>query len=95
MRNYFSLGPTPSDEDCAQVGLEDYYEKARPECKRFIELLRLVFGPEPPGAQLAVKSFPHDFGSYYEVICYFDTDIPESVAYAHRLDDETPTTWEG
>jgi hypothetical protein len=95
MRNFFTIGPTPLDEPCAQVGTPDYHEKALPECRRFIALLRRVFGPEPPGAQLAVKSFPHDFGTYLEVVCYFDTGISESVEYAHRLDDETPTTWEG
>ena len=40
MRDYFSIGPTPSEEDCAQVGQPDYRRKAIAECQRFIELIR-------------------------------------------------------
>jgi hypothetical protein len=29
------------------------------------------------------------------VVCWFDTDLPASVAYAYRCDNETPATWEG
>jgi hypothetical protein len=28
MRDYFCIGPTPSNEDCAQVGQPNYREKA-------------------------------------------------------------------
>jgi hypothetical protein len=95
MRHFLTLGPTPADEDCAQVGAPDYVERAIPECKRFIALLRRVFGPEPQGAELKIKACDHDFGTYHEVVCYYDPTIPESVAYAVRCEDETPTTWEG
>ena len=47
MRDFFTLGPVPSDEPCAKVGEPDYRMRAVPECQRFIELLRRVFGPEP------------------------------------------------
>jgi hypothetical protein len=95
MRDYLPLGPTPSDEPCGCVGEENYADRARAECKRFMALLRHTFGPEPAGAQLAAKWFDHDFGRYCEVVCWFDTDIPESMDYAFRCDAETPTTWEG
>jgi hypothetical protein len=95
MRDYFTLGSTPYEEDCAQVGTEGYYERAKAECKRYIELLRKIFGNEPDGARLAIKSFPHDFGTYYEVVCWFDTGLKESVEYAEKCEDEGPGTWEG
>ncbi len=95
MENYFTLGPTPRDESCACVGEDDYMPRARAECKRFIALLRKKFGPEPEGAHFAVKSFMHDFGTYHEVVCWFDTDISESVEYAQRCEDDAPATWEG
>lgn len=95
MRNFFTLGPTPTDEDCAQVGTPNYQTRALKECRRFIALLRRVFGSEPEGAELRVSGFDHDFGRYYEVVCWFDTEMPASVAYASRCDDETPATWEG
>lgn len=93
-KDYVSLGPTPSEEPCAAVGQPRYREQALEECNRFIMFLRTVFGPEPDGAQLAVKWFPHDFGSYCEVVCYYDPAIQASVDYAFRCENETPSTWE-
>jgi hypothetical protein len=94
MRDYLTLGSAPCGEDCAQVGQPNYHERARHECQRFIDLIHRTVGPEPEGARLAIKSFPHDFGSYDEVICYFNTEIKASVDYAYRCESEAPTTWE-
>lgn len=95
MKDFLTLGPTPCEEPCAQVGEPDYREKALAECQRFILLLRQTFGPEPEGAWLSVKWFPHDFGSYCEVVCHYTTNSPASVDYAFRCEAETPATWEG
>lgn len=61
-----SLGPVPGDEDCAQVGTPDYYDRAGGECRRHIALLRAKFGAEPEGARFRIKCCPHDFGTYLE-----------------------------
>ena len=95
MRDFFPLGPTPREEDCAYVGEPDYGRKAPQECQRFIALLREIFGPEPEGAALRIKAFEHDFGTYHEVVCWFNPEIPESVDYAMRCENNTPATWEG
>ena len=95
MQNYFCLGPSPHEEDCAQVGQPHYREKALAECTRFIQLLRKTIGPEPEGARLSTKWFEHDFGEYCEVVCYFNTDSQASVEYAQRCEDDAPATWEG
>jgi hypothetical protein len=94
MRDYFCIGPTPSEEGCAYVGEPDYRRKAIEECRRFIELIRRTLGPEPAGAELATTSFPHDFGTYYEVVIWFEPDDAAAVAYAKRCDSDAPTTWE-
>src|SRR5436190_24087056 len=93
MRHYFAIGPSPHEEECAMVGEPGYRQKAIEECTRFIRLLREMFGPEPEGAWLRVQWSPHDFGDYCEVVCSFDTDFSDAVAYAHRCDDEAPATW--
>lgn len=93
--DYLTLGSTPPEEDCAQVGQPDYNERSQRECKRFIALLRRTFGPEPEGARLAIKLFPHDFGSYREVVCYYENNNPKAIEYAFRCESETPATWEG
>ncbi len=95
MKNYFSIGASPSEEDCAQVGQPGYRTKALAECQRFIQLIRETLGTEPEGAALAIKSFDHDFGVYYEVVCWFDIENQEAQAYALCCDNDAPATWEG
>ncbi len=95
MRHYFCIGASPCEEDCAQVGMPGYHRKAITECERFIQLIRNTVGPEPEGAELAIKSFDHDFGVYYEVVCWFETDNEAAREYAARCEDDAPATWEG
>lgn len=94
MTDYLNIGGSPTDEHCAQVGQPDYYEKGRAECVAFKHQLVRAFGEEPDGAHLAVKSFPHDFGNYLEVICYFDDDNEKAREYAFRLEGNTPALWD-
>ena len=95
MKNYFCIGPSPHEEDCAQVGQPGYRRKAIAECERFIQLIRDTVGLEPEGAELGIKSFDHDFGVYFEVICWFETDNEAARAYAARCEDDAPATWKG
>lgn len=88
------LGPAPSEEDCAQVGRDDYEERARRECMAYIEAIRKVVGMEPEGARLRVARQAHDYGSYLEVVCEYDGNSPDAANYAARCDEQAPTTWE-
>lgn len=96
MRDYISIGSTPCDEECAQVGDSDYRSKAINECKRFIELIRKVNGPEPElsTAILLTKSFPHDFGTYYEVVVQFDDEDEIGLDYALFVEGNSPQRWD-
>ena len=93
MREYLEIGATPCEEDCAQVGSDDYHVRARGECRRFIEAIRQVCGAEPEGAALVIKSNPHDFGSYLEVAVRFDDEDEAACAYAYKVEAEAPSTW--
>ena len=94
MRDHITIGPVPCEEPCAQVGAPDYQQQARQECTRFINLLRRTLGEEPENAHLAIKSNPHDFGTYYEVVCHFDDDDEEAAKYAYRCESEAPSQWD-
>jgi hypothetical protein len=94
MRDYMEIGPSPCDEPCVNVGEESYDPRARDECARFIELIRKKLGPEPDGARLAIKSNPHVFGSYLDVVCYFEDSDEEARAYAFLCESEAPRTWQ-
>jgi hypothetical protein len=95
MQDFIMLGAAPVDEPCAQLGQHGSYDKVKDECRRCIHRLRQKFGAEPLGARFAIKSFAHDFGTYYEVVCLFDTDDEEAAHYAYRCEVDLPATWEG
>ena len=92
MRDYITIGSTPCNEDCQQVPYEDYNLAMR-ECKQFIEAIRKALGNEPERAHLVVKGFPHDFGTYHEVVCYYDTANEQSSEYAFKCESDSPSTW--
>ncbi len=87
-------GTTPPEETCANVGDPDYMAKAAPEAQRYIEVIRRKLGREPAGARLAVKSNPHDFGHYLDVVCHYEEGNDDAVAYAFRCESEGPKTWD-
>lgn len=89
-----TIGPTPSGESCAQVGTPDYAKQARKECTAFINQLRRLFGEEPDGARLRIKSNPHDYGSYYEVTVQYDPEEAAALAYALKCEREAPEEWD-
>ena len=91
MKDYITIGSAPADEECAQVGTPNYHARAKRECLAFIKEIRKVIGLEPPLAVLKVESFEHDFGTYLDVVCWFDKDDPESRDYALRCEGEAPT----
>lgn len=94
LREYVEIGSTPAQEECAGVGQANYTSQSRRECRAFIGQLRRQFGLEPAGAELSTRRFEHDFGSYYEVVCYFDGSMPASYTYAIRCENECPAYWD-
>ncbi len=92
MRDYLNIGSSPCAEKCVQVGEPNYAVESRKECNRFIELIRKCLGEEPDGATLAIKSFPHDFGTYHEVVCYYDDTNEVAIDYAFKCESEAPET---
>lgn len=92
--DYIEIGPAPADEDCAQVGRPDYWQRAHDECTRFIDLIRKTVGTEPAGAKLDVKGNRHDLGTYYEVVVWYDRYLEPAIDYAFRVEADAPTRWE-
>jgi len=93
MKDYLTIGSSPCDEDCVSVGDDNYMVKQKKECRDFIDLIRDKLGQEPRGASLCVKSFPHDLGSYCEVVCKYDDANEEATEYAFKCEGDAPTTW--
>lgn len=94
MRDSINIGGTPAEEACAQVGTDRYRRVVKAECRAFINQLRRVCGNEPPGAQLRIMANPHDFGTYHEVVCDYDSELPESLDYALKVERKCPGEWD-
>jgi hypothetical protein len=93
MKDYVNIGITPSGEDCIQVSkTENYLPAMRKQAERFKTLLEKAFPPKGNG-YLSIKSFPHDFGSYLEVVANFDDADEEGQKWAYDLEGAVPETW--
>ena len=93
--DHLDLGSAPSDEDCAQVGVDDNYEaRAKRECRTLINQFKRLCGDPPPEAHFRIMATPHDFGTYYSVAIYFNPDDEDALAYAYRCDEESPSEWD-
>ena len=101
MRDYITIGSTPCDEECAQVGAEGYMERVNKECRVYIRQLwrqLLVKGITPHNApetfNLVVKGNAHDFGTYFEVAIRYDDSNQEAMELALDLENLVPTNWD-
>lgn len=97
MRDYLNIGSTPADEPCAQVGSENYGKLSSIECRAFAHqcqrVLEAKYGPEY-SVNIQIRSFPHDFGSYKEVVVYYDSDNKEQTQQAFYLESADLSNWD-
>lgn len=92
MLDYLTLETTPTDETCVQVGEEGYYSRMMDEAHKYATMLRGRFVGFNK-VSFGVKTFPHDFGTYAEVVVkYNDTDDIAS-AQALAVEDNLPRLW--
>lgn len=94
MRDHFELGSAPFGEDCAQVGAADYRARSIAECNAFARQLARRFPNAPEKARFTTKTFPHDFGSYREVVVCYDDEDEASVEFAYTVENDTPEYWD-
>ncbi len=95
MKEYMVAGPSPYDEDCAQVGTKDYVEKAHIEIQAYLNQLHRLFpDAEAKGIDFRSKRFDHDFGSYYEVCMYWNTNNEVADEYVYIIESNLPSNWD-
>ena len=91
-----NIGSTPNEEECAQVGSADYYARAIKECRAYMAQIQKHY-PEPENGYLKLKGFPHDFGSYYEVVAYYDPEDTQASRWAFDIEGDALgvlSTWD-
>ena len=84
--DYLYIGSCPSEEE----GSYRHYTSHQ-LCIALIRQLVNTFGAPPQGAELKPKYEAGEDG--YEVVCYFNTRYPMSMAYAYMLEAELPKHW--
>ena len=94
-RDYLNIGPVPCEEDCESLGPNYDPMKAKEECRRFAALIIEHCGEPPEGCSLRVKSFQHDFGTYYEVVAIYDDNDELAMDYAFHCEGDSPARWDG
>lgn len=97
MIEYLELGPVPSDEQCEQLGPNYNPAKARAESRIYAAQLARMFDSklaENSRGWFSVKSFPHEFGNYLEVVVKYDPNDELSVAWAFDVENNLPENWD-
>lgn len=93
-----SLGSSPAEEPCAQLGTANYDVRADAECcvyrDQLLRLYRAHHGTLPRGTYLKIAYKLHDYGNYYEVDVVYDPDARATVEAAIWLVDNIPAEWD-
>jgi hypothetical protein len=94
MRDYLVIGSVPASEPCEQLGENYDSQRATIELRAFrnqIERTKTI----PEGAYLSFKTFPHDFGSYKELVANYDDSIDDEEFYEELYAlEEIPEYWD-
>lgn len=95
MKQTITIGATPSEESCAQVGSENYSEMSQIECRVFRRQLERCHPiPLEAIATLVVAGQAHEFGTYREVAVRYDDCDEAATNYAFDLERNAPTQWD-
>lgn len=103
MRDSLEIGTVPCGESCQQVGFDSYDPiRARAECRAYADQLWRMLEHEkgmsrdacPDSFSLVVRSNPHDFGDYLEVVAKFDSDDAGAIDLAYWLEGNLPERWD-
>lgn len=88
MSETFTLGPSPAEEDTAQLGRTPGFAMLNlleVDCYQAALIAR--FGPPPAGARFTRQGNDHDFGRYHELALRFDPADDAEAAYATLVDE--------
>jgi hypothetical protein len=89
------LAPTPIEEDCAQLGQDNYRNQAMKEMTVFCNQLYRDFPEaENKGVYFRIKWQSHDFGTYGEVVAAYDDNDLEAMDYAIHVENNIPEHWD-
>lgn len=94
----FGLGPVPADEESIATRPHNSVQTTQAmlaQAQIYCDQLRRTFPiPEDVNASLLVRTFPHEFGRYCEVVVQTHDESPASAAYALHVEANSPLNWD-
>lgn len=91
MPHIIDIGGTPANENCAQLGQTDDFERLnRLEVEAYKAALIGRYGPPPAGCELVELRNPHDFGRYFTLgirIADEDAAISAAADYIEQVEN--------
>jgi hypothetical protein len=95
---FVDFGPTPSEEQCTafRADLSHETETMILECDAYAQQLERMFPNAPKGCWFAIQKTPYEEGSYYDVICIYDTTLyaNESREFVTWVQTNAPENWD-
>ncbi len=91
---YYEFDTVPYGEECAQVGSIDYKKMANLEIVVLIDQIKRTYGNIPDGIVFKKAECYHDFGTYYEIRCYYNEDVEKQVEYVMSIEQNFPKHWD-
>lgn len=92
MKDRLDLGPVPAQEQSEQVGRNCDYDRMRLECRTFKEQVERNH-PIPDELRgvcgYKVHGNPHEFGTYFEVVAWFDSNSHAAMDWAYTAERRT------
>jgi len=88
--DYIEVGCSPIDEECAQVGDNNFRYRATVELEAFKAQLERGW----TDGDFQVMWFPHDFGMYGEVVAWMHGEDDVQTAIAYEAEANTPNEWD-
>jgi hypothetical protein len=92
MQEVLYLCPTPTEEECAQLGAPGYAERAKNEIAAFIDQIERTFKTDK--VRLKMVREKHDFGMYYDLVVRYNDSDPESIEQAFEIENNLPEKWD-
>ena len=92
--DFIEISPTPVGEECVQVGQDNYNALNRIETRAFVRQLERMFPNRPEGVVFKTKGYPHDFGTYHEVVAQYPVDDEAAESFAMEVQNQAPKKWD-
>lgn len=89
-----TIGPTPSDEDCVQVGTDLYGELNPLEIRAYAQQIERMFPNRPENVMFKRNSESHDFGTYHELGLKWDTNDEAATEWVFNVENNSPSNWD-